>query len=158
MQRVSHTTTTEGNGVWFAFRVTLPDGNYLEQADVETSGTVVEVTLTRTTNVGAAKQRFTVLQLTGANPQTNLDRQIFDTLQFAYWDGYDDIGYNFLYFLPPTGTDVNGAGYTLEGGNDYRVEFLVKTKAVVAPPASQTGVTGDIRWAANLHIDGLEAL
>ncbi|WP_291813863.1 hypothetical protein [Limnobacter sp.] len=148
----------EGNGVWLCSRVTLPSGDYVKLANIPTSGTVVEVKLIRQTPVGASHLPQTLTQLTGVSGQTNLINVVFDTLQTTYWDGFDDLGYNFAYFLNPTGTDVDGNTYRLIGGNSYRVEILVQTNPPPTPGGSAANTVGPIRWAIDLYVSGLESL
>ena len=68
---------------------------------------------------------------------------MFNTLQYTFWDGYDDIGYNFLFRLTESGTNGDET-WKLEGGNNYYIEFAVATQNY-----------GTIRWANKIYVTGL---
>lgn len=141
MTRPIHTEVIEGNDVWFANRVTLPDQQQLTTGDVVGSGDMITVDLIRESTVSGQRNAKRLLTVTS---QSALPTYIKDSLQFDFWDGHDDIGYNFIYRLPYTGTSPD---YTLEGGNDYYIEFAVATTSY-----------GTIRWSAKLHVRGLHAI
>lgn len=142
----------EGNGVWLAHRVTLPNGKNLVGSDLITGAgsppadeKCFEVYLSKTTPVGGGRLKHRLLTVNQVS--SGMSSYLFDSLQFTYWDGYDDIGYNLHFFVPASGTDLDGQPYQLEANNSYVVEFELITKASVG--------IGSIRWQDILHIDGL---
>ena len=144
MTRPIHTEVIEGNDVWFASRVTLPNQQQLQQSGtngVAASGDLITVDLIRESVVSGQRDAKRLLTETSS---ANVPTYVFNALEFDYWDGHDDIGYNFLYQLPYTGTNPD---YTLEGGNDYYVEFAILTTNF-----------GTIRWSAKLHVRGLHSI
>jgi len=150
MTRPIHAEVVEGNDVWFANRVTMPTGDVLTRTGtngVQAEGggaELIQVFIIMESVVGGNREVRKVLSVT---TDANVAAYVFDSLEFDYWDGHDDIGYNFLYQLPATGTDSEGNAYILDGGNDYFVEFAIKTTNF-----------GTIRWSAKLHVRGLHSL
>ena len=131
---------TEGNDVWFAHRITLPNQQYLDLSDLAGSGNLIDVYLVRDTARGAARRSKRVFVTQSAVEAADY---IFNTLQYTYWDGYDDIGYNFLFRLQSQGTS-GSESWKLEGGNTYFIEFEVRTADL-----------GSIRWANQIEVRGL---
>jgi hypothetical protein len=131
---------TEGNDVWFAHRITLPNQQYLDLSDLAGSGNLIDVYLVRDTARGAARRSKRVFVTQSAVEAADY---IFNTLQYTYWDGYDDIGYNFLFRLQSQGTS-GSESWKLEGGNTYFIEFEVRTADF-----------GSIRWANQIEVRGL---
>jgi hypothetical protein len=140
MAKEVHVEATEGNDIWFAHRITLPNQQYLQLSDLAPSGDLIVIKLVRDSAHGAARRTKTTFSTTSDSTAASC---IFDTLQYTYWDGYDDIGYNFLYQLPATGTNGSET-WTLEGGNTYYIEFEVATEDF-----------GKIRWANKIEVRGL---
>lgn len=132
---------TEGNDVWFAHRITLPNQQYLDLADLPASGTVVTASLVRDTARGAARRVKTLYSADRLTAES--DDVVHNTLQYTYWDGYDDIGYNFLFHLEASGTNGSET-WKLEGGNTYFIEFSVVTSDF-----------GTIHWADQIEVRGL---
>lgn len=131
---------TEGNDVWFAHRITLPNQQYLVNADLASAGDLIVVKLVRDTAHGAARRTKTVFS---TDSDTAAADYVYDTPQYTYWDGYDDVGYNFLFRLQSEGTNGSET-WKLEGGNTYYVEFEVSTEDF-----------GKIRWADKIEVRGL---
>lgn len=131
---------TEGNDVWFAHRITLPNQQYLVNADLATSGNLIDVYLVRDTARGAARRAKRVF---ATQSDAEAASYIFDTPQYTYWDGHDDVGYNFLFRLTSEGS-FGSESWKLEGGNTYYIEFEVSTANF-----------GKIRWADKIEVRGL---
>ena len=142
-QYASKLQVVEGNDVWHTARVFLPNGDPLQVADCATSGTIIAVDIARITsaagNGGGEVRR--ILDMTDAAQRANY---VKDAYEFDYWDGYDDIGYNFVVRVNSSGTDTAGNAYTFEGGNRYEVSFTVETASF-----------GTIRWGALVDVTGL---
>lgn len=152
MQYSVEHTVVEGNGVWLAHRVTLPNGAYLKGSNLIVGAgsppadeKCFEVYLSKTTPVGGGRLKHRLATVNQVS--SGMSNYLFDDLQFTYWDGYDDIGYNLHFFVPASGTDLDGQPYSLDGANDYVVEFELITNAAVG--------IGSIRWQDILHVTGL---
>lgn len=130
----------EGNDVWFAHRIVLPNSQYLVNGDLATSGNLIQVWLIRDTAHGAARRVKRMFATQDAGEATSY---IFDTPQYTYWDGHDDVGYNFLFRMTAEGA-AGGETWKLEGGNTYYIEFEVATANF-----------GKIRWADKIEVRGL---
>ena len=156
MTSQSKVEVTEGNGFWICSRVTLPNGSYVQIKDLMTSGVVFQDDLVRQTPIGASHLAQTITSVTGTSSQSGLGNTVFDTLQTTYWDGYDGIGYNVQYFVNPSGTATDSTSWRLIGGNDYRLEFLLQTKAPPTPAGPDAATVGAIKWSVDVHVDGLE--
>ena len=139
-----HAEVVEGNDVWFAHRLELPNGAQLLNSHVSSDAAALVVNLYRETSVGGRKRAITTLSVDGnaVPPAAIVADYLSDTYSHDYWGGLDDTGHNFVYQLPYTGAD-----YTLEGGNYYSVEFKIATTNY-----------GVIRWANKLHVHGLNAV
>ncbi|MGB1140973.1 MAG: hypothetical protein ACPG1A_08750 [Halioglobus sp.] len=140
-----HAESVEGNDVWFAHRLELPNGTQLKNSHVSSDAAALVVTLYRETSVGGRRREVTLLSIDGTTvPPASpvIGDYLSDTYSHDYWGGMDDKGHNFVYQLPYSGTD-----YTLEGGNDYSIEFKLTTTSY-----------GVIRWANRLHVHGLNAV
>lgn len=142
-QYASKLQVVEGNDTWHTARIYLPNGDPLQVADCVSSGTIIAVDVTRVTsaagNGGGEVRR--VLNMTDAAQRATY---VKDAFEYDYWDGYDDIGYNFLVRVNSSGTDTGGNAYTLEGGNRYEVSFTINTTNF-----------GAIRWGALVDVTGL---
>lgn len=135
---------TEGNDVWFAHRLELPNGSQLMNSHVSSDASALVVTLYRQTTVGNRKREVTLLDISGSAvpPAAIVGDYLSDTYSHDYWGGLDDTGHNFVYRLPYSGVD-----YTLEGGNIYTIEFALKTTSY-----------GTVRWVNRLYLKGLQAV
>ena len=137
---------TEGNDVWFAHRITLPSQQYLENAasaksnGTALSGDIITVDLIRDSATGSTRRVKHIATITDTAAVADY---VFNTLQYTFWDGYDDIGYNFLFRLTESGTNGDET-WKLEGGNNYYIEFSVATQNY-----------GTIRWANKIYVTGL---
>ena len=124
----------EGNDVWFAHRVQLQDGSYLQKSDLLTSTTALTVTVYRATPAG---NRLRAMR-TSNYSESQVDDIIYDGLIFDYWNGKDDRGYNLHWQL-----QSDDGTSQLEGANVYIVEFRIRTK-----------VNGELRWANRVQVAG----
>ena len=138
----------EGNDIWLAWRVTLPDGANLTRAHL--SGTTpMTVSLIHESSLGNSKE---VIQIysgvvpsstgEGANGAFNVHSDLTDT----YWGGLDDIGYTVEARIRATPLAV-ATGYILEGGNTYSVEVNLSTTNY-----------GTITVAAEIQVDYLHSV
>ena len=133
--------STEGNDVWFAHRLELPNGQQLLNSHVSADAAAFVATLYRETTVGNRRREVTLISIDGnaTPPGAIIGDFLADAYSTTYWGGLDDTGHNFVYRLR-----YSGADYTLEGGNDYSIEFKLATKDY-----------GVIRWSNRLHVNGL---
>jgi hypothetical protein len=140
------TDVTEGNDIWFVGRVLRPDNVILSRDDIASSATALQVRvydLSRDSLSTGANGRevhsadfadgaLTTLLLTAtsSSPLTN----------DGYWDGVDDVGYNFKLQLA-----WDQAKY--EAGHRYQIEFAFLTDSY-----------GSIRWAQQFFVRSLLAV
>jgi len=142
----------EGNDIWLAWRVTLPNGVNLTRAHLlgnSGEGTPMTVSLIHESSLGNSKE---VIQIysgvvpssanEGANGAFNVHSELTDT----YWGGLDDIGYTVEARIRATPLEV-ATGYILEGGNTYAVEVNLSTTDY-----------GTITVAAEIQMDYLHSV
>ena len=139
-----HAEVVEGNDLWLAHRVELPNGAQLLTTDVSNGASALVITLYRETTVGNRRREVTLVDIAGnaVPPADIINNYLSDSYSFEYWGGLDDRGHNFVYRLP-----YSGADYTLEGGNIYTVEFAIATDDF-----------GTLRWSDRVQVRELNAL